>query len=74
MNLASFSMTSSNTRNILSFLALTLVSAFCQESDLTQRQIVLNEIDRRPHDHWPRGDGHIVLGEPGSPLNQKAFR
>jgi hypothetical protein len=40
---------------------------------LTQRQIVLNEILAREGDPWPRGDGHVVLAEPGSPLAQKGY-
>lgn len=38
-----------------------------------QRQITLLEIARRPADPWPRGDGHALIGEPGSPLSQKAY-
>ncbi|MEP6683312.1 MAG: hypothetical protein ABJA35_08630 [Parafilimonas sp.] len=40
---------------------------------ITQRQITLLQKAKRPSDLWPRGDGHIVLGEPGSPLLQKAY-
>lgn len=40
---------------------------------INQRQIVLLEKARRTADPWPRGDGHVVLGEPGSPLSQKAY-
>lgn len=40
---------------------------------INQRQITLLEKAKRPNDFWPRGDGHIVLGEPGSPLYQKAY-
>ena len=47
--------------------------AFAQDNPLTQRQIVLNEMSVRPNDPWPRGDGHILLAEPGSPVNQKAY-
>jgi hypothetical protein len=40
---------------------------------ITQRQITLLEKARRPNDPWPRGDGHVVLGEPGSPVAQKGY-
>ncbi len=40
---------------------------------INQRQIVLLEKIKRPDDLWPRGDGHVVLGEPGSPLSQKGY-
>jgi hypothetical protein len=38
-----------------------------------QRQIALLEKARRPDDPWPRGDGHVLMWEPGSPLSQKAY-
>lgn len=44
-----------------------------QTTPLTQRQIALNEISTRPNDPWPRGDGHVLLAEPGSPLAQKGY-
>lgn len=40
---------------------------------VTQRQIVLEAMQKRPADPWPRGLGHAVLGVPGSPRNQKAY-
>jgi hypothetical protein len=49
------------------------IPVFSQESLLTQRQISLQEMMKRPDEPWPRGDGHIVLGEPGSPTSQKAY-
>ena len=42
-------------------------------TSLTQRQIVLNAMRDRPTDPWQRGAGHVVLGTPGSPRNQKAY-
>jgi hypothetical protein len=36
--------------------------------------MVLDAMKERPVDCWPRGDGHIVLAEPGSPLSQKAYQ
>jgi hypothetical protein len=39
----------------------------------TEREIVLREMERRPHDSWPRGVGHVLLGEPGSSRMQKAY-
>ena len=58
---------------LLSILIANSYFAFSQEIILTQRQIVLNEISKRPNDQWPRGDGHIILAEPGSPVSQKAY-
>lgn len=39
----------------------------------TQREITLKAMKERPGDPWPKGDGHVVLGEPGSPRQQKAY-
>lgn len=39
----------------------------------TERQIVLSAMRERPHDPWPRGEGHVVLGTPGGPRLQKAY-
>jgi len=39
----------------------------------TQRDLVLQAIQARPSDPWPRGFGHVVLGVPGSPRSQKAY-
>ncbi len=39
----------------------------------SQRQIVLDAMRERPDAPWPRGDGHILLGEPGGPRLQKAY-
>ena len=40
---------------------------------ITQRQIVLEAMKTRSLDPWPRGIGHVPLGEPGSPRSQKAY-
>jgi len=40
---------------------------------LTQRQILLKAMEERPSDPWPKGDGHVVLAEPGSPREAKAY-
>jgi hypothetical protein len=40
---------------------------------ISQRQIVLDAMRQRPDDPWPRGAGHVLLGEPGSPRLQKAY-
>ena len=68
--------TNSQHRNIaicrFFIIAVTLMGALSAYSQ-TQRQIVLDEMSRRPHDPWLRGDGHALLGEPGSPLAQKAY-
>ena len=39
----------------------------------TQREIVLDAKQRRPNDWWPRGDGHVLLGNPGEPTRQKGY-
>ncbi|MGD0093815.1 MAG: hypothetical protein ABSE73_28235 [Planctomycetota bacterium] len=40
---------------------------------MTQRRIVLGAMRNRPQDPWPRGEGHVPLGVPGSPREQKAY-
>lgn len=45
----------------------------CAQQFINQRQITLLARMKRPADLWPRGDGHIVLGEPGTPLTQKGY-
>lgn len=61
------------------FLSATIVCAcvmdlaHAQVQVINQRQITLLEKARRPDDPWPRGDGHALIGEPGSPLSQKAY-
>lgn len=57
----------------LSLLLLLTVSLSQAQQPVNQRQLTLLEKYRRPNDFWPRGDGHIVLAEPGSPLSQKAY-
>jgi hypothetical protein len=32
----------------------------------TQRELVLAAIEARPHEPWPRGEGHVLLAEPGT--------
>ncbi len=39
----------------------------------TQRQVLLDAMKQRPGDPWPRGTGHVLLAEPGSPRTQKAY-
>ncbi len=58
---------------ILFWITTNFPSVLAQDSALTQRQIALDAMSRRPDDLWPRGDGHALLGEPGSPLSQKAY-
>lgn len=62
-------------RSVCSFLAALLACSVCVSAQqlVTQRQLTLLQKAQRPDDLWPRGDGHIVLGEPGSPLLQKAY-
>jgi len=57
---------------VITFFLLLQDSAITQEP-ITQRQLTLLQMAKRPADLWPRGDGHAVLGEPGSPLLQKAY-
>ncbi len=40
---------------------------------LTQREICLQAMKERPNDPWPKGDGHVILAEPGSPREQKGY-
>ena len=49
------------------------VTTFAQVQVINQRQIAMLEKAKRPHDPWPRGDGHALIGEPGSPLIQKGY-
>jgi len=44
-----------------------------KSAELTQRQIVLHAMAARPDAPWPRGEGHVPLGVPGSPRTQKAY-
>lgn len=61
-------------RTIISIVLISMLPALVSGQQLiNQRQISLLEKARRPDDPWPRGDGHIVLGEPGSPLLQKGY-
>lgn len=65
-------------RRQLSILAITwlfpaTVQLAAEGQVSNQRQITIHEMARRPEDPWPRGDGHVVLGEPGSPLGQKGY-
>lgn len=39
----------------------------------TQRQIVQRQISERPTDPWPRGAGHVVFAEPGTPEEYKGY-
>jgi len=39
----------------------------------TPRHRVLSAMADRPSDPWPSGDGHVILGLPGSPLEDKAY-
>ena len=42
-------------------------------NSFTQREICLQSMKKRPGDPWPKGDGHVILAEPGSPREQKAY-
>ena len=61
-------------RTVLFFSTIVLLSlsSFGQQL-INQRQITLLSKQKRPNDFWPRSDGHVVLGEPGSPLLQKGY-
>jgi hypothetical protein len=43
------------------------------ESHGSPRRRVLYEMDRRPGDPWPRGEGHVVIAVPGTPETEKAY-
>ena len=43
------------------------------ESHGSPRRRVLHEMERRPGDPWPRGDGHVVLAVPGTLEAEKAY-
>ncbi len=55
------------------FIFLFFCNLAVQAQLLTQREIVLQEISRRPSDPWPRGEGHVVLAIPGSLEGEKAY-
>jgi hypothetical protein len=40
---------------------------------ITPRQQVLDAIQKRPTDPWPRGQGHVVLARPGTTEDEKAY-
>jgi hypothetical protein len=42
-------------------------------TNITQRQIVLEAIDQRPTELWPRSLGHVILGWPGSREADKGY-
>lgn len=54
-------------------LSLACLQGYSQTQIINQRQLTLLEKAKRPGDPWPRGDGHAVIGEPGSPLSQKGY-
>ena len=62
-------------RNVRLILVLVIIVLhnFSGLSEVNQRQLVLSEISKRPNDPWPRGDGHVILAEPGSPISQKGY-
>jgi len=39
----------------------------------SERQSVLDAMEARPSGVWPRGYGHVLLGIPGSPEEEKAY-
>ena len=39
----------------------------------TQRQIVIDAMQARPDFPWLRGEGHVPMGVPGRPVEQKAW-
>jgi hypothetical protein len=39
----------------------------------TERQLLINAIKDSPSLSWPRGKGHVILGNSGSSLEQKAY-
>ncbi|HZY18410.1 MAG TPA: hypothetical protein VFE82_08005 [Ramlibacter sp.] len=43
------------------------------EGALTERERLQRAVAARPDGAWPRNEGHVVLGEPGTPLGRKGF-
>lgn len=50
-----------------------LGACFLHSPTASERQTVLDAINSRPSVLWPRGFGHMVLGIPGSPEEEKAY-
>lgn len=52
-----------------------LVLLFCLATGAAagERQVVLDAMEARPSGIWPRGYGHVLLGIPGSPEDEKAY-
>ena len=58
--------------SIIPLIALAItVSALAQPE--TSREILRNEMSKRPDDLWPRGEGHVVLAIPGSLEAEKSY-
>ena len=60
-------------RLLLIALSITCVVRMPAQQLINQRQITQLEQAKRPADPWPRGDGHVLIAEPGSPLSQKGY-
>ncbi|MGH8657972.1 MAG: hypothetical protein ACREV4_05715 [Gammaproteobacteria bacterium] len=73
-------------RPLVLFLAVALVvtaganntsrfdEALARRDELrTQREQVKNQMLSRPHDPWPRSQGHVVLAPPGSETKDKSY-
>jgi len=54
-------------------LALFCVGGGRLRAQPAQRDIVLEAMKERPDDPWPRGQGHVILGVPGSSEEDKAY-
>lgn len=55
------------------FLALVTAFASVSAAADTERQAVLDAMRQRPTDPWPRGTGHVVFAEPGTPDDYKGY-
>ncbi|WP_167772914.1 hypothetical protein [Ramlibacter humi] len=44
------------------------------EQSLTERERLKRAMKARPDAAWPRNEGHVVLGGPGTPLSRKGFQ
>ncbi len=53
--------------------SLILLLCIATGASASERQIVLDAMEARPSGIWPRGYGHVLLGIPGSPEDEKAY-
>ncbi len=53
--------------------SLILLLCIATGASASERQVVLDAMEARPSGIWPRGYGHVLLGIPGSPEDEKAY-